>query len=162
MEIMPFFKRLGTKKRHLFWTDPTPMLTLHLLMKSVIRLNLPNPKHVILSTRGHESTILAELYNPNGGVVILKFDCLLDCQVVEVLVCFFVSLCSHTIVHNLSWVGCQICSIHVWSLPTWIVLTHLTGVLLMVFSVSFHLAALDDALRNLPFFFHTAARGAII
>lgn len=53
-------------------------LLLDLLLIRVNRLYLPNPQHMVLSTRGHELAVSPEFDHPDSAVIVLQFDRLLQ------------------------------------------------------------------------------------
>ena len=46
-------------------------LLLDLLLIRVNRLYLPNPQHMVLSTRGHELAVSPEFDHPDSAVIVL-------------------------------------------------------------------------------------------
>ena len=53
---------------------------------------------MVLPTGGHKFPVFSKFDNPNSAVVILQFDSLLERQVVQVVVSFFVESRSYPIV----------------------------------------------------------------
>jgi len=72
------------------------ILLVDLCLVQLSGLQLPNAENTVLASRRHKPAVASELDDPDSAVAVLKFDCLLQAQVVEIVVSFLVQSRFHS------------------------------------------------------------------
>ena len=67
-------------------------------MICLIALYRPDSEDVVLAAGGHIFTISSEFDHPDGAIIILKLNGLLQGKIVELVVCLLVELCSDPVI----------------------------------------------------------------
>ena len=100
MEVVPFLVWFRIEKWDSLWrTYVSERLSIYSIVLICLKaLYLPDSQNVVLASSGHIFTISSEFDHPDGAIIILKLNGLLQGEVVQLVVCLLVQLCSYPVI----------------------------------------------------------------